>query len=171
MKNLVWCAALFLVACDDSSSRSSRPTVALPPPAYEEAGPELQEKGHVLDTAFRMGSSTSTTTQTPRYNKTIEKSAWDDPLGMHSKTVVVPSTNSTTNVTIQDQFAVVFECQHGKFVIESLGKESIAHKLWMKLKQGSAVNIRYKEVFRVVPATNERKLVKYDFIDAEMAKD
>lgn len=169
MRNLSLFAALLLVSCD-SESRPARPTVALPAHPYEEAGPELQEQGRVLQTTFLMGSSTSTTTQTPRYNKTIAKSGWDDPLGMHNKTIEVPSTNSTTSVITQDQFAVVFECQHGKFVIESLGKESVAHKLWMKLKEGSAVTIRYKEVFRVVPATNERKLSKYDFIDADVVK-
>ncbi len=108
---------------------------------------------------------------TPGYNKTIAKSALDDPFGLHSKTVEVPATQSRNTVTVEDQFAVVFECQHGKFVIESLGQESKAGFLWKKLKQGDSVEIRYNEVFRVVPATGDRKMVRYEFVDANVVRE
>lgn len=159
-----------LLAACDAGENHPRLTAQLPPPPHQESGPEVTEKGKVLETAFRLGSSTTTTTQAPGYNKTISKSWVDDPLGMHNKTVEVPTTRSSTTVTVEDQFAVVFECQHGKFLIESLGKESVAHKLWMKLKQGDPVTIRYKEVYRVVPANNTRELVKYEFVDADVAR-
>lgn len=160
---------VFLAACGDGEDHP-RLTAQLPPPPHEESGPELTETGKVVETAFRLGSSTTTTSEAPGYNKTISKSWVDDPLGMHNKTVEIPATHSSTTVLVEDQFAVVFECQHGRFLIESLGKESVAHKLWMKLKQGDSVTIRYKEVYRVVPANNIRELVKYEFVAADPAK-
>lgn len=176
MRYLCLAAALLIVSCDEPPRpRMSGPqgrAADLPRPPYEDVGPELVEKGKVLEIAFRLGSSTTTTSVTPGYNKTIAKSAWDDPLGMHSKTVEVPPTNSTSTVTVQDQFAIVFECDHKvKFIIESLGRESRAGLLWKKLKQGDPVNIRYKEVFYVIPATEERKLRRYEFIDADVARE
>jgi len=169
MKYLFMLGALVLFSCD----QEERPhlTASLPLAPYMEAGPELTEKGKVVEVAFRLGSSTVTTNQSPGYEKTIAKSFLDDPLGLHSKTVRVPSTNATNTVKVEDQFAVVFECQHGKFIIEDLGKESRAGQLWKKLKQGDPVTIKYTEVYRIVPATNEKTLVKYDFIDANVAKD
>ena len=169
-------AVLVLTACDEprQSFRTSGPQgrpADLPVPPHEEIGPEVVEKGKVLDVAFRLGSATTTTTTTPGYNKTISQSQWDDPLGMHSKKIDVPPTHSTSTVTIQDQFAVVFECQHGKFIIESLGKESTAGLLWKKLKQGDSVDIRYKEVYYVVPAEESRKLRRFEFIDADRTKE
>lgn len=176
MRYAIILAAVVLVACDEprQSFRSSGPQgrpADLPPPPHEEVGPELVEKGKVLEIAFRLGSSTTTTTVTPGYNKTIAQSQWDDPWGMHSKRVDVPATNSTSTVTVQDHFAVVFECQHGKFIIESLGKESTAGLLWKKLKQNDPVDIRYKEVYYVVPADESRKLRRFEFIDANVAKE
>ncbi len=165
MKYAALVAALFFASCD-TDPVVQRPHAELPAPPHNETGPELTEKGRVIEIAFRLGSSTTTTSQTPGYQKTIAKSAWDDPLGMHSRTVDVPSTRSSNTVTVQDQFAVVLECQHGKFVIESLGQDSVAGALWKKLKQDDRVIIRYSEVYHVTPATNERTLVKYAFVDA-----
>jgi hypothetical protein len=174
MKYVSLFAVLLLASCDEAPrGRVSGPqgrAAELPVPPHEETGPEMVESGRVQEVAYRMGSSTTTTSGTPGHEMTITKSWIDDPMGLHNKTVTVPATNSTSTVTIQDQFAVVFECQHGKFLIESLGKESRAAQLWKKLKQGNEVKIRYKEVFYVVPATSRRELVRYEFVDADVSK-
>ena len=168
MRTMLATAVLLLVSCD----AEERPhlTAQLPPPPHFEEGPELTEKGKVLEIAFRMGSTTTTTNQSAGYEKTIAKSFIDDPLGLHSKTVHVPAVNASNSVKVEDQFAIVFECQHGKFLIEDLGKESRAAQLWKKLKEGDQVTIKYKEVYRVVPATDEKTLVKYEFVDADPAR-
>ena len=170
MKFLSVLMALAFVSCDEPPPPHSRPVVELPAPPHEEAGPELTEKGKVLEIAFRLGSTTTTTAQSQGYNKTIAKSWIDDPIGLHNKTVRVPGTSSSNTVTVEDQFAVIFECQHGKFIVESLGKESKAGLLWKKLKQGDSVDIRYKEVFYVVPATGEKEMRRYEFVDANTVK-
>ncbi len=173
MRYLVLLIALFIVSCDESPSyHASGPQrdPALPAPPHEETGPELVESGKVLEIAFRLGSTTSTTNQAMGYQKTISKSWVDDPLGLHNKTVNVPGTSATSTVKIEDQFAVVFECQHGKFLIEDLGRDSRAGKLWKKLKQGDEVKIRYKEIFHVIPAENKKTVVSYEFIDADPTK-
>lgn len=69
-------------------------------------------------------------------------------------------------ITSPDKFAVVFKCQHGKFVIEDEGKGSRAERLWKKLAQGDKVSIRYKEVNTTWP-DGRRELQKYEFLDAE----
>lgn len=174
MKYLALLAVLFLISCDEPrhpriSGPQGRPA-DLPPAPYRETGPELLEDGKVLDVVFRLGSTATTTSDTPGYNKSIDQSAWQDPWGIKSKTVRVPPVTSTNTVTIQDQFAVVFECPHGKFIIESLGKESKAALLWKKLKPGDHVQIRYKEVILVVPAEESRRVIEYEFIDANRDK-
>ena len=163
MKHLCLLLSFALVSCDDSSSRP-RLTAQLPPPPHEELGPELTEKGKVLEVGFVLGSTTTTTT--PGHTSVIKKSDWEDPFGMHNKTMVVPSTSTT--VKVPDRFAVAFECQHGKFLIQDDGADSRAGQLWKKLKKGDEVNIRYKEVFYVVPAEESRKkLDRYEFVDAD----
>ena len=164
MKNMAWLLMLVFVSCDESQPQS-RQYVPPPPGPHVEEGPELTEKGKVVEVAFKLGSTTTTTSETPGYHKTIAKSEWDDPFGMHSRTVRVPSTTNTNTVKVEDQFAVVFECQHGKFVIESLGKDTIGNKLWAKLKQGDPVVIKYKELYKIYP-DGVKELLKYDFIDA-----
>ena len=176
MKNFVIVfGALFLVSCDESPRhRASGPQrdAKLPPPPHEEVGPEVVEAGKVLEVAFRLGSTTTSNSDTPGYNKTISKSWIDDPLGMHNKKVEVPGTKTTNTVKVEDQFAIVFECQHGKFLIEDLGRDSRAGKLWKKLKQGDKVKIRYKEVFYVVPADGTKKsLERFEFVDADPVKE
>lgn len=163
-----WILILLLVSCDDKRPQRAYSYTPPPPGPHEETSPELEENGKVLEIAFRMGSSVTTSSETPRYTKTIAKSVWDDPWGLHNRTINVPSTQSSSTVTVQDQFAVVFECQQHqkKFIIESLGKESIAGKLWQKLKQGDPVKIRYREIYRVYPDDQQKDLIKYDFIDA-----
>jgi hypothetical protein len=173
--SIVLVLALLAVSCDEPRPTRYRASGAqnaeLPPPPHEEVGPEVTEAGKVLEIAFRLGSSTTTNAQTPGYNKTIAKSAWDDPLGMHSKTVEVPSVNTAVTTRVEDQFAVVFECQHGKFLIEDLGRESRAGNLWKKLKQGDNVKILYKEVYYVVPAEGTKKLRRFEFVDADAVKE
>lgn len=169
MKNMGWLLAFVLVSCDADVPQQSRPAQPPPPSAHDEVSSELTEKGKVLEIAFRLGSSTTTTSVTPGYNKTISKSFIDDPIGLHDKKVVVPPTHSSSTVKVEDQFAIVFECQHGKFLIESLGQESVGHMLWKKLKQGDEVTIQYKERYTVFPS-GEKKLVKYEFVDANVAR-
>ena len=69
-------------------------------------------------------------------------------------------------ITSPDKFAVVFKCQHGKFVIEDEGKGSRAERLWKKLSQGDKVVLRYKEVNTAWP-DGRRELQKYEFIEAD----
>lgn len=165
---------LLLVSCDEprpTRYKASGPQrVDLPPPPHEEVGPEVTETGKVLEIAFRLGSTTTTSSETPGRNKTISKSFLDDPLGLHGMTVNEPATRTSNTVTVTDQFAVVFECQHGKFLIEDLGRESRAGKLWKKLKQGDKVKILYKEVYYVVPAEGTKELRRFEFIDADVVK-
>lgn len=174
MKIIALFAALLLVSCDEprpTRYRASGPQNAeLPPPPHEEVGPEVTEAGKVLEIAFRLGSTVTTNSEMPGYNKTIAQSGWDDPLGMHNKTVSVPVVRGSNTVKVEDQFAIVFECQHGKFLIEDLGRESRAGNLWKKLKQGNEVKIRYKEVYYVVPADKTRTLRRYEFVDADPVK-
>lgn len=70
------------------------------------------------------------------------------------------------SVDIPEKYAVVFECQHGKFIIEDEGKESRAHRLWSRLKDGQEVTVRYAEVYSV-DGNGGRHLKKYNFIGAE----
>ena len=82
-----------------------------------------------------------------------------------------------TEVDIPEKYAVVFQCQHGKFIIQD--DQPKVKELWSRLKLGQRVTVRYKEVYqddyavkttwwgkeltRVLVA---RKLLKYHFIDA-----
>jgi len=173
MKVWMLFGALLLVSCDESPSyRASGPQRAeLPPPPHEEAGPEVTETGKVQEIAFRLGSTTTTSSEMPGYHKTISKSFIDDPLGLHEKKVTVPTVRGSNTVKVEDQFAIVFECQHGKFLIEDLGRDSRAGNLWKKLKQDDKVKIRYKEIYYVVPADGTKKLRRFEFIDADAVKD
>ena len=102
-------------------------------------------------------------------------------------TIYIPGTSGHTNgsmgfstsgdlvftggesVTTYDKYAIVFECQHGKFVIEDSGKGSRAHGLWMKLNRNDTCIVDYKMVnlitkYKDKPPT--RQFVKFHFIDA-----
>ncbi len=76
---------------------------------------------------------------------------------------------SVVSVDIQEKYAVVFECQHGKFIIEHMPK---AKQLFYALKLGQEYTCEYQEIFKVVNKYNdgkkvkelERHLVKYDFL-------
>lgn len=60
-------------------------------------------------------------------------------------------------------YAVVFRCQHGKFVVEGEGGKYRA--LWEKLAEGDSVTVLYHEVYREHD-DGRRELVDHDFIDA-----
>lgn len=102
---------------------------------------ELTENGTVHDTAFI-------------------------PKGHGSDLVLVPDSEggvslSHVSVNIPERYAIVFKCQHGKFVIE--GEKAKA--LYQKLDRGDSVLIKYREVYRITKT--ETNLVDLDFVDAE----
>lgn len=68
------------------------------------------------------------------------------------------------STTIQPKYAIVFECQHGRFIIEDEGKGSRAAKLWERLKEGQEVLVQYQEEY--VKEDGKRKVVGYKFVDA-----
>lgn len=70
-----------------------------------------------------------------------------------------------TSVSIPERYAVVFQCPHGKFIIQS----EKAKELWKRLKVGQEVTVTYKEKYRTTYEDEKvvsRILVKYDFLDA-----
>lgn len=69
-------------------------------------------------------------------------------------------TITPVDIKIPERFAVVFKCQHGKFVID--GKK--AKDLYSRLDPGDEVVIKYREVYKVT--SNGKSLVDLDFIDA-----
>jgi hypothetical protein len=71
-------------------------------------------------------------------------------------TVVTPVSVDTSPV-----YAVVFQCQHGKFIIES-SKE--AYRLFQTLKRDQHVDVTYREIYAI--KDDGRHLIGYDFIAA-----
>jgi len=81
---------------------------------------------------------------------------------------------AVTSVSIPEKYAVVFKCQHGKFIVEGTDNE---HKdLWERMVEGQDVDVTYKEIYEATykDLNNdgkrdlvERKLVKYDFLNAQ----
>lgn len=77
----------------------------------------------------------------------------------------------TVDVRIPEKYAVVFRCQHGKFIVEGTDQE---HKrLWERFREGDNVDVSYKEIYRktyhVVDkerSLTKTELIKYDFLDA-----
>lgn len=69
---------------------------------------------------------------------------------------------TTTSVTIPAKWAVVFRCQHGKFIIQGTRREHEA--LWKKMTRGQQVVVTYREVYEVSNGT--RRLIDFDFLDA-----
>jgi len=74
-------------------------------------------------------------------------------IGMSMKGTMVVTT---TSVNIPEVFAVVFKCQHGKFIVSR-------REIWEKSKVGMKVVVHYKEKYHVID--NRRELVKYEFLD------
>ena len=80
----------------------------------------------------------------------------------------------TTRINIPQKYAVVFECQHGKFIIEGTGKKY--ESLWKKSIRGKKMKVSYKEISDIVYEDKngdgvkelvEKKIAYYDFLDAE----
>ncbi len=69
---------------------------------------------------------------------------------------------ASVDVDTQESFAVVFKCQHGKFIVKR-------KDIWEKLKSGDNVTVKYREVYRVVEGSKP-VLTDYDFIDAILSE-
>jgi len=65
-------------------------------------------------------------------------------------------------IDIPEKYAVVFKCQHGKFIVT--GKE-----LWDHLAEGDSVRVFYREEYKMIKrdGDTERHLVGYDFLNVE----
>lgn len=84
-----------------------------------------------------------------------------------------------TSTTIPERYGVVFQCQHGTFIVEG---EKEKHKiLYQKLYNNvhDTVDVLYKEVYTVtyddknkdgVDEVVSRVLTDFDFIDAQLIK-
>ena len=100
---------------------------------------------------------------------------------------VAPTMTSTGNgvsigatvvtIDIPEKYAVVFKCKYGKFIIE--GTDQRHRDLWQRFTQGQEVDVTYREVFKSIYDDTkgtgkveliEKKLVKYDFLDAVSKK-
>lgn len=78
---------------------------------------------------------------------------------------LMPVTRPTI-VTVPPKYAIIFQCPHGKFVIDS---QENGERLWRKLTPGQRVVIHYREIFKVKYDDGKclyRNLCGYDFIDA-----
>jgi hypothetical protein len=77
-----------------------------------------------------------------------------------------------TSIDIPEKYAVVFKCQHGKFIVE--GTDSQHKALWKRMNEGDIVDVTYKEVYQTRYNNQdgkknilEKRLIDYDFIDAQ----
>ena len=75
-----------------------------------------------------------------------------------------------SSTTIQEKFAVVFKCQHGKFIIH---RKDVYEKL--KDHTGETVVVAYREIYRTTYVMKDDKkevvgriLMDYDFLDATL---
>ncbi|MBI4020864.1 MAG: hypothetical protein HY369_01340 [Candidatus Aenigmarchaeota archaeon] len=80
-------------------------------------------------------------------------------------------------ITIPERYAIVFACEHGKFIVEN--DQAKAHELWTRLREDQEVTIQYREEYRVTAKVTyqdgtetarqevRRELVGYDFLDAD----
>lgn len=113
-----------------------------------EYGPTLTEEGEIYDTAYV-------------------------PAGHGSDTAVGFNTGKGGGVTITpvsidipERYAVVFKCQHGKFVIA--GEK--AKGLYQRFERGDKCTIEYREVIRVEMKDGReasRRVYDLDFLDAK----
>lgn len=72
-----------------------------------------------------------------------------------------------TSVNVPEKYAVVFRCQHGKFIVE--GTDAQHKRLWEKMVEGQSVTVSYREKYRVTYEDDkeiERVLTGYNFLDA-----
>ena len=65
-----------------------------------------------------------------------------------------------TSIDVPAVYAVVFECQHGKFIVQS-------KDLWERMTEGLVVTVSYREVYMVDDKQGTRRLIDYDFLGAE----
>ena len=93
----------------------------------------------------------------------------------------IDSGPQVTSIDVPENYAIVFECQHGKFVSEGINQR---HKdLWSRLKEGQEVDITYKETYKATYKATyddinndgkkdlvERVLIGFDFLDAQPKK-
>lgn len=79
------------------------------------------------------------------------------------------------DVNIPEKYAVIFKCQHGKFIIQ--GTSQRYKNLWEKLERDQNVIVEYREVYKSVyddidgdgvKDLIKRELIKYDFLDANL---
>jgi len=63
---------------------------------------------------------------------------------------------AVTSVSTSEVHAVVFKCQHGKFIVKR-------KEVWEKTKPGMKGTVRYREVYRTTSKTKD--LIDYRFID------
>lgn len=107
-----------------------------------ENGPALTEQGEIYDTLF-----------VPSGHGRQMATGFN--LGKGGGVTIAP-----INVTIPERYAIVFKCQHGKFVIDGdQGKE-----LYERFSKGEQVTIFYNEVFRITKESTN--MVDLHFIDA-----
>lgn len=72
------------------------------------------------------------------------------------------------DVDIPAKYAIVFQCKHGKFVIDR--NQEQAKEMWGRLKRDQRVMITYREKYHSTYKDGKmvsKELVKYDFIHAE----
>jgi len=95
-------------------------------------------------------------------------------------TVIIPTIDFEGNLGISidtdeipEKYAVIFNCQHGEFIIQ--GIQDGYKSFYERLEEGDGVDVLYREVYRAVYDRSkaeeellEKRLVKYDFIDAEL---
>lgn len=74
---------------------------------------------------------------------------------------------AVTSVSVPEKYAVVFRCQHGKFIVQGTSRKH--QELWKRLVRDQEVTVYYHEIYHVTYDGDEvisRELVDYDFIDA-----
>jgi hypothetical protein len=71
------------------------------------------------------------------------------------------------SIDIPSKYAVIFRCQHGKFIVE--GTDDRHKDLWQRMKKGEQVTVSYYEVYTVDRHGN-RALKRLKFGDATPAK-
>lgn len=152
-RTIPYLAVAFLTGCGDWGGDGTE--------VREEQSEIMHEDAKVVDLVF---------SPSHHYSKS------DIDVGMTSggKLVFTP-----TNVTIEikEKYGAVFECQHGKFI--SVG-EDVRHKdLWKRLHRDDEVDVTYRELYQTTYRDTdgdgkkdiiEKKLVKYDFLDAQQKR-
>lgn len=92
----------------------------------------------------------------------------------HGSDVAIGFTsNGGTSITpvsvdLPERYAVVFQCQHGKFIVES--NQEKAKALYHRLSRDQKVVVSYREIygFTKISGTNSPKnFVKFEFVDAK----